>query len=605
MRRIGNALLLSAACTCAALGGDLRPSYGPDALVDVQPSAWYVEPAIAVSPVDARQLIAGSMVFAAGGITAETFRSEDGGYGWRPTLLPVGSGSLLGDVQAAFDASGRAYVTVLGSERAPSGATVNGLFVFASRDAGQSFQRVAFLQTPDKHDYDHEQLAVDCTTGRYRGRVYMTALYTVTEKPQVNGLGLLWSADGGRTFYGPVRVWTGWSFNSKPVVLADGTVLFPFFHVKTFDDVNEAIAVASSRDGGHTFTAPVSVGTRTVLNEKDVEARYARSDYAFDADSVPQFAAGRSGRGKDVYAVWSDLRSGTSRLLYVRSSDAGKHWSVPRELFTPADASDAQYQPSITVNADGTLAMSWYGASHAGRTVSEMFSVSGDGGQTFSPPVQISSVSAPFAPAASDGYTAQAFPDSRGIFVGLTSPRERFPSFGDYMGLASDSSGAFHPIWIDARYGVAQVWTATVFPTPPAPRPANLVSRAVTGQVSLEFGIGTWDVADRTFSVPVRLHNTSKQVLFPPYTVRVTMTTDPDDPRPQPPVEIANADNGKTGIGAEFQYPASSTGNLGRLLPGAETASRVWQLRVPSHLFNPLVLTSVSAYEPPAPSPGH
>jgi hypothetical protein len=131
------------------------------------------------------------------------------------------------------------------------------------------------------------------------------------------------------------------------------------------------------------------------------------------------------------------------------------------------------------------------------------------------------------------------------------------------------------------------------------------VSRAVTGQVTLEFSSGKWNGDDRTFSVPVRLHNTSNEVLYPPFTVAVTMTTNPYDPRPQPEVSIVNADNGMTGKGAEFQYSAQTVGNLGRLLPGAETASRIWELRVPVHLFNPLVLTSVTAYVPPSPSPSH
>jgi hypothetical protein len=586
----------------ASTSGGVQTSYGPDSVVDGHPSAWYVEPAIAVSPKDARKLIAGSMVFGVGGLTVETFRSDDGGYTWRGTTLPLSSGSILGDVQADFSSDGKGYMTVLGSEIGSSGATLNGLYVFGTLDAGETFQRLAFLQKPDKHSYDHEQLAIDRTTGAYRGRIYMSALYSARLSPQVNALGMIWSSDGGRTFHGPVEVSRGWSFNSRPVVLPDGSVLFPFIHEKQLTDTRETVNISTSHDGGRSFGASKLIGDRIVYSLAATTQRLTRGDYTFDADSVPQFATVRTtGEGTTIFGVWSDVRTGRSRLLSTRSDDAGAHWTPPTAIFSTADRMDSQYQPSVAVNDGGVLGVTWYDASHAAGTISEMFAVSNDGGRSFSAPARISSVSSPIRPPNGDGYSAQAFPDPSGIFVGFTSPLSRYPSFGDYMSLAVDSTGAFHPIWIDARNGAGQIWTATAFASAPDPPPAGLSEKKLTDSIALEFGVGTWDGKSHTFAVPVRLHNVSRAVLYPPFTVTITKTHNPyEEQNPafahnMPQVAVLNADNRKTSVGATFLYSAETIGNLGRLLPGADTSSRLWRVRLPNSLDLSLV-TSVMGY---------
>jgi hypothetical protein len=60
--------------------------------------------------------------------------------------------------------------------------------------------------------------------------------------------------------------------------------------------------------------------------------------------------------------------------------------------------------------------------------------MSGDGGASWSPSVQLNE---------------KAFQGSVG-------------SLGDTAGLAADSAGNFHPVWIDDQTGKRQVWTTTV-----------------------------------------------------------------------------------------------------------------------------------------------
>ncbi len=202
--------------------------YSPDTIVDANPSVGYVEPAIAADPLNANVLVAAaeSAVFS----TTAAFVSNDGGYNWHPSSLALGNGSLLGDVQVAADPDGGTmYFTALGGELTPGGKAVNGLHVFGSADRGDLFRRLAFLRYQGKHSYDHEQLAVDDSHSAHRGNVYMSVLYSLREKPQLNACGLLHSEDRGRHFEGPTQVIDGWCFNSRPVVLANGTVIFPFY----------------------------------------------------------------------------------------------------------------------------------------------------------------------------------------------------------------------------------------------------------------------------------------------------------------------------------------------------------------------------------------
>jgi hypothetical protein len=302
--------------------------------------------------------------------------------------------------------------------------------------------------------------------------------------------------------------------------------------------------------------------------------------------------------------------SGASRLLFVRSDDMGRHWTSPHVILTSPDALDAQYQPSLEVNAGGVVGVSFFNALHATRATSEMFAVSRDGGASFSTPARISSAASPIDPPNGGDFVAQAFPDPHGGFVWLTSPLKRFPSLGDYMYLAVDGTGAFHPVWIDARTGASQVWTATVFPSAPDAAPANLTVRKLSDLTVLEMGVGSWDGASHTLTVPVRLHNVSEKVLYPPVTVSVTMTqspylkANPDLSNPAfaryiPPVLILNADNHRSGLGASFVYSTDTLGDLGRLLPGADTASRTWKFRIPSSTYEIIFVTSITGYVSP------
>jgi hypothetical protein len=76
------------------------------------------------------------------------------------------------------------------------------------------------------------------------------------------------------------------------------------------------------------------------------------------------------------------------------------------------------------------------------------FRASLDGGNTWLPSVQVTSISTLYTP-----ERKKRFP---------TETRRMYLQPGHTAGLAADTNGVFHPLWIDGRTGIRQVFTADV-----------------------------------------------------------------------------------------------------------------------------------------------
>ncbi|MGH7737174.1 MAG: hypothetical protein ACREMP_04825 [Candidatus Tyrphobacter sp.] len=587
----------------------MRISYGPDSVVDSNPHASNAEPAIAADRSAAATLVAAaeSGTFSS---PPQAFVSHDGGYDWSVAPLLLGNnGSMLGDVQLATDPDGTIYFAALGHQ-----GSKEGIQFFASANHGDWFRHVSFTANGRGHGFDHEQLTIDTSRDPYRGRIYMSALYALQLQPQLNACGLLWSSDGGRLFHGPVQVIDGWCFNSRPVVLSDGTVIFPFIMGSKVgasglppETRTQKVEVAISKNGGRTFAMPHVIGTYVWPGMANYKRRMAAGETDFDGDPIPQFTAGISPvTHRDVmYGVWSDMRTENSRLLFTKSTDEGRHWSTPRAILTTANPRDAQYQVSLAVNDRGVLGVAYLQYLNASRDITEMFADSTDSGATFSKPVPIQSTPAALSLPGAAGYTAFAYREEKSklkehLLVEFTDPTQRFPSGGDYVQMVADRNGTFHPIWADARTGTSQVWTASVTVGAGTNVPANLSAADVSGDVDVQFGARTWDKARHLLSVPVRLHNVGTRPLYPPFTVTVLRVDTPLLPpswNPRVKPSLVNADNGRRGVGAVYTYGPRMLGNLGVLAPGAETAARTWKIVVSGQ--NPAIVLRIDGYESP------
>jgi hypothetical protein len=294
-------------------------------------------------------------------------------------------------------------------------------------------------------------LTLDDTESAFKNHVYVHA-YRYSRKPAADVL-FFPAANEGRSFEtslvnAATTFEKPWFFPANGVVGNDGTF---FALVAELDDskrnmsyrtdaasapsaANAVLNVLVSQDGGKTLGLAGKIG----------DAYY---DWRVPQLSMPALAINRSrGQFRDqLYAVWPDARyDHRTRILFSSSIDRGRTWTPPTIVDDDAGVHAANsrpndFMPVVAVNRSGVVGVSWYDRrdhpDNLGYYVS--FRASVDGGSTWLPSVRVSTA----AHVSSD--------DTR-------------KNSGDTAGLAADADGVFHPVWIDNRTGIPQMWTATV-----------------------------------------------------------------------------------------------------------------------------------------------
>ncbi len=235
-----------------------------------------------------------------------------------------------------------------------------------------------------------------------------------------------------------------------------------------------------------------------------------------------------------------------------------------------------QFMPEVAVNPDGVVGIFWHDTRDnvEEKLFHGYFTVSLDGGETFLSSLRVSSM-------ASDPYGQGNLLPSPMIFEGqdaaqlvLISAASRWPAGGDYTGLATDSTGAFWPLWPDARTGTFQLYTAELRvevpqdppagePLPPGPpaaprEPPPRVETSLLGKVEFVFDPIRYDGDTQTAEIPVRLKNVSDATIYPPISIEVLgfgFGTEGEKEKEifKIPV-ILNSDNGKQSEVATFSF---------------------------------------------------
>jgi hypothetical protein len=252
------------------------------------------------------------------------------------------------------------------------------------------------------------------------------------------------------------------TISNQIVVLPNGTLIDGFMHIETrashqFTVVRQRadIGVIRSTDKGATwskkaiFVAPVNA-----IGETDPEPIHCRpfingspactiirSDGVI-VDLAVDYSSAHPGR---IYVAWQDHDDnphGDDLILVAYSDDGGLTWSDPIKVNqTPSGTfTDQAFEPTIHVNADGVVAVSYYDfrndvSGDQALTTDHWIVNSDDGGATWSE----SHLGGPF-----DMHQA---PYARGYFV------------GDYQGLDSQGS-TFRTLFTLASPGIGS------FPNP-------------------------------------------------------------------------------------------------------------------------------------------
>ncbi|HLK55305.1 MAG TPA: sialidase family protein, partial [Chthonomonadaceae bacterium] len=222
----------------------------------------------------------------------------------------------------------------------------------------------------------------------------------------------------------------------------DGALVLPYCVLTRASTGQLSLRVRRSTTGGESFQE------EQILHDYRVEQKVFESSWGFPMMAVDPGSAAFKDR---LYLVWAEVSGASTSIMASISKDAGVTWSPPvvvSDLPEPKQdaGSGRRYAllPTVAVNRPGTVAVCWYDASLSSREEFRCdlrIRASVDGGATWLPSVAVTDVSSTYA---------------------IGSRGSRLGWLGDTAGLAADSAGAFHPLWIDNRTGVKQVFTASV-----------------------------------------------------------------------------------------------------------------------------------------------
>nr|MDQ3919493.1 glycoside hydrolase [Acidobacteriota bacterium] len=349
----------------------------------------------------------------------------------------------------------------------------------------------------------------------------------------------------------------------------------------TKGQTNAVVKSLASRDGGVTLEPAVRIADASVKTTSSTS-------------TIPSLAADPGSRhfGGRAYAVWADAPAGRSVIRLSYSADGGRTWSEPQTVNDDApfadnpDAPD-DFLPAVAVNRDGVVGVTWYDRRESPDNLgwAVRFAASFDGGETFTPSVRVSTGEMDQARdrwVLVGGNAFEPRGPGRPLRLYLTSPGFRF-SGGHTAGLAAAADGTFHPVWVDNRTGVRQVWTASisaageVVPNGDA-RLAGYED--VSDRLRVEITEARYDQATGEGEATARLRNTSAREIVGPVVLRaVGLQTGTARE-----VRVTNADNRREGAGAVWDFGGALPG--GRLAAGALSGPK----RLAFRLSGPLPL---------------
>jgi hypothetical protein len=467
-----------------------------------------------------------------------------------------------GDPQVAFAADGSVVASALGlfpGERDSAGRRMS-VQVFRSRDDGLHWVKAAVFGAGAFTD--HPQMIVGPAPAR--NDVVVSALYWADATARTTHLGLFRSRDAARTFLPPIEVATDSLrrlFNLEPLLFSDGSVFVPYAR---FGFGPPSACPSFEVDA-------MVVDRRFTSHGRQLVVRRGISDPNGCGGGLPYakvtFAIHHGPRGDRLFALMNEELEGRYRLTLSHSDDRGATWSTPAAI---APSTEEQFRPAIFVDRGGTVGVSWCQADAAGppRDFAQYFAASLDDGDTFGPPVRVSSAPSPIRAHGNDvvlhSIITPTFDSATASIAFTMFMASGATDAGEYTGLTGDGRGVFHPFWVDSRNGINQLWSASVYTRGAPAARLNPPARVATGRVELVFDPGRWDSAASVMIVPLRLRNRSTTPLCAPLAIEIVDTTTVPHPT------ILNASNRLEWAGARIDY-TQALGDLTCLEPGHAT----------------------------------
>jgi hypothetical protein len=428
-------MMLVAPCGASAQ----EPSYevSENILVARQPDGQVLlEPHLATHPSDPNILLAVGWVHLAADPASDeehcaTFYSSDGGRRWeRQDVASVG----CGDPWVSISSQGTAVLTALATHRSLPESS-NNLVAFFSPDGGETWHDVP-QGLGGGHDGPRSLAAPDGT------------IYVLSGHPRRDPDGKLrWLAFVGRVRPGRAHVETmNHVLPSNLAQIPDGlAVLSDGTLVIAYNDYQRAVP-----EGGFRSRAGALRVTRTwAMTSSDGGASFSIPLLITEECWYrPTFLAADTSSGLFQDRLYKVCEGDEQRaVLVMYSTDQGDVWSTATSIEPPASETGMRSEPQVAVNGQGVVGIAWMDRRDdpSGRCYTPYFAASLDGGETFGPAVRVAAeLSCPEAARSGE------------------FPVRRWPTGGDYFGLAAGADGRFHVLWPDARDGAFEIWTAAV-----------------------------------------------------------------------------------------------------------------------------------------------
>lgn len=319
----------------------------------------------------------------------------------------------------------------------------NAIYLVTSSDGGATFQDPVPINTAPLPPGNAGDGVPRMATDPVSGRLYVAWQQVKGMPPTAQEILVASSGDGGRTFSAPVQVSAADGNASTPnldVGPPDGRVYVTFSVVSrpTPDTMQPMrVQVATSSDGGDTFGSPVTAQEGYNCTSRGANTCAPVEQFRFEGRNAvgPQIAAGRS--AGDAYLASYGLESGPGddvfRVRFSASSDGGATWSQGRSVGIPS-GSDEHHQitPTISRAPNGRLDVVYYDLAAPSQLENTYLISSTDGGESFGGPRLLSGVP-------SDTNIRPAFGFGQG------------PAAGSRLVASTDET--IYSAWTDARRG--------------------------------------------------------------------------------------------------------------------------------------------------------
>lgn len=328
-----------------------------------------------------------------GGFTSYAV-STDGGNTFAQKQLPkaTNGGLSLGDPVIAFGPNNEIYFASLIAT-----TTRTQIGVAKSVDNGNTFAAPVIVSTGGLAQ-DKEWLAVDTgANSPFRGNVYVSWF---EQSPTIDGRGELLinfarSTNGGSSFEPAVAISARETEfivqGPMPAIAPNGDI-----YVAYEDQRVNGVSIVKSTDGGRTFSAP----RRAAMFNTYTFEFFPNGD-GYRSNSFPSIAVDRNNVVHIVFgAVPAIPGQDRSDIFYVRSTDGGATFSAPRKI-NDDNTTASQLLPALAAAADGTVGVRWWDRRNdpVNDTLTDVYmAVTTDGGNSFSKNFRITDTNWPFGP---------------------------------------------------------------------------------------------------------------------------------------------------------------------------------------------------------------